>query len=111
LLSPCWAVKDKLAGLAPIVGLTETTGGEGDDSNCFNPGISAANLLIDRPPALSLTEVEVLPVPAAASGMLPVVVVSTAIDPVVVVDDGATLMVARGAVVLIVRLSDKGSVD
>ena len=106
---PCWTVKDRLVGLVPIAGLTETTGAEGDDSNCVNPGISAANLLIDRPPALPPPEVEVLPVPAAASGMV-VVVVPTARDPVVV-DDGATLIVARGTVVPTVLLNDNGSVD
>ena len=108
---PCWAVKDRLGGLAPIEGLTETTETEGDDSSCVNPGISAANLLIDRPPALPLLEVEVPPAPAAASGMVPVVVVPTARDPVVVVDDGATLIVARGTVVPTVLLNDNGSVD
>ena len=50
-------------------------------------------------------------VPAAASGMVPVVVVPTARDPVVVVDDGATLIVARGTVVPTVLLNDNGSVD
>ena len=33
LLPPCWAVKDRLVGLIPIAGLTETTGAEGDESN------------------------------------------------------------------------------
>ncbi len=111
LLPPCWAVKDRLGGLVPIAGLTEITEAEGDDSNCVNPGISAANLPIDRPPALPPAEVEGLPVPAAASGMVPVVVVPTAMDPVVVVDDGATLIVARGTVVPTVLLNDNGSVD
>ena len=111
LLPPCWAVKDRLAGLSPIPGLTATTGVEGDESNCVSPGISAANLFIDRPPALPLPEAEELPVSIAASGTIPLDVVPTAMDPVVVVDDGATLMVARGTVVLIVLLSDKGSVD
>lgn len=110
LLLPCWAVKDRLVGLAPITGLTEITGAEGDGSNCVNPGISAANLLIDRPPTLSLPEVEVLPMPAAASGTVPVVVVPTGIDSVVVVDDGATLVVVSGTVVPTVLLSDNGSV-
>jgi len=109
---PCWAVKDRLGGLAPITGLSETTEeAEGDDDNCVNPGISAVNLRIDRPPAFPLPEVEVLPAPAAASGMVPVVVVPTARDPVVVVDDGATLIVARGTVVPTVLLNDNGSVD
>lgn len=110
LLPPCWAEKDRLVGLVPIAGLTETPGAEGDDSNCVNPDISAANLLIDRPPALPPPEVEVLLVPAAASGMVPVVVVPTVRDPVVV-DDGATLIVARGTVVPTVLSNDNGSVD
>ena len=114
LLPPCWAVKDKLVGLAPIAGLTGTTGAAGVEGvvvSCANPGISAANLLIDRPPALPLPEVEVLPEPAAASGMVPVVVVPVAMVPEVVADDGATLMVARGTVVPRLLLSDDGSVD
>ena len=112
LLPPCWAVKDRLGGPDPITGLTdETTGAEGDDSNCVNPGISDANLLIDLPPGLPPPEVEGLPVPAAASGIVPVVGVPTAMDPVVVVDDGATLIVARGTVVPTVLLNDNGSVD
>ena len=86
-------------------------GAEGDDSNCVNPGISAANLLIDRPPALPLPEVEVLPVPAAASGVVPVDVVPTVMVPEVVVDDGATVMVARGTVTPTLLLSDDGSLD
>ena len=86
-------------------------GAEGEESNCVNPGISAASLLIDRPPALPLPEVEVLPEPAAASGMVPVVVVPVAMDPVVVADDGATLMVGRGTADPTVLLSDNGSVD
>jgi hypothetical protein len=102
---PCWAVKDRLIGLAPIAGLTETTGAEGGEINCANPGISAANLLADRPPARPLPEVDELPAPAAASGIVPVVVDAAALlDPVAVADDGTTLMVARGR-------SDDGSLD
>ena len=90
-------MKAKLAGLAPIAGLTETTGTEGGESNCANPGNSAANLFIDRPPVLPLPEVEALPTPAAASGIVPVGTVPAAMDPLVVADDGATLVVARDA--------------
>ena len=86
-------------------------GAEGDESNCVSPGISAANLLIDRPLALPLPEVEVLPVPAAASGVVPVDVVPTARDPEVVADDGATVMVARGTVTPTLLLRDDGSLD
>jgi hypothetical protein len=114
LLPPCVAVKDRLLGLAPIAGLTGTTGADGAEGgviSCANPGISAANLLIDRPPALPLPEVEELPAPAAASGMVPVDVVPAAMDLVVVVDDGETLMVARGRVAPTLRLSDNGSLD
>ena len=111
LLPPCWAVKDRLVGLVPIAGLTETTGAEGGEINCANPGISAANLLIDRPPALPLPEVDELPAPAAASGMVPVDAVPAAMDPVVVADDGATLMVARGTAAPTLLLSDDGSLD
>jgi len=108
---PCWAVKDRLVGLVPIAGLTETTGAEGDEINCANPGMSAANLLIDRPPALLLPEVDELPAPVAASGVVPIDAVPTAMDPVVVADDGVTFMVARGTVVPTLLLSDDGSLD
>jgi hypothetical protein len=111
LLPPCWAVKDRLVGLAPIVGLTETTGAAGGAINCANPGISAANLLIDRPPAFPLPEVEELPEPAAASGRVPVDTVPVVMDLVAVADDGAMLMVARGTAAPTVLLSDDGSLD
>ena len=94
-----------------MAGLTETTGTEGGESNCVNPGIPAANLLIDRPPALPLPEVEELPAPAAASGIVPVGAVPAAMDLVVVVDDGAMLMVARGTAAPTLLLSDDGSLD
>ena len=108
---PCWAVKDRLVGLAPIAGLTETTGTKAGESNCVNPGMSAANLLIDRPPALLLPEVEELPAPAAASGVVPIDAVPTAMDPVVVADDGTTLVLTRGTVAPTLLLSDDGSLD
>ena len=85
---------------------------EGGEINCANPGISAANLLIDRPPALPLPEVEEVLAPAAASGVVPVVdAVPTAMDLVVVDDDGATLMVARGTAASTLLLSEDGSLD
>jgi hypothetical protein len=108
---PCWAVKDRLVGLAPIAGLTETTGAEGGEINCDNPGISAANLLIDRPPARPLSEVDELPEPPAASGMVPVVDVAAVLDPAAIADDGATLMVVRGTAAPTLLLSDDGSLD
>ena len=108
---PCCAVKDRLVGLAPIAGLTDTTGAEGGEINCANPGISAANLLIDRPPALPLPEVDELPAPAAARGMVPVVAMPAAMDPMAGADDGAALRVARGAAVPTLLLSDDGSLD
>ena len=100
---PCWAVKDRLVGLVPIAGLTATTGGGGGEINCANPGISAANLLIDRPPALPPPEVEELPAPAAASGIGPVGAVPAAMDLMVVV-------VARGTAAPLL-LNDDGSLD
>ena len=78
-----------MAGLT--AGLTEITGAEGGEFNCANPGISAANLFIDRPPVLP-TEVAALLALAAASGVVPVVM-----DAVAFAEDGTTLMVARGA--------------
>jgi hypothetical protein len=89
-------VKERLTGLAPIAGLVETTVPEGGEMSWANPGISAASLLIDRPPAFPFPEVEELLAPAAASGIVPVADVPMAIDPFAVVGDGATLMVASG---------------
>jgi hypothetical protein len=94
-------VKKRLTGLAPIAGLVETTGSEGGEMSCVKPGISAANLFIDRPPAFPFPEVEELPLPlpGAASGIVPVDVVLAAKEPLAVAEDGATLMVARGRAV------------
>lgn len=97
LVPPCVAVKERLVGFAPIAGLTESIGAEGGAINCANSGISAANLRIVRPPALTLSEVDELPAPAAASGVVPIDAAPTAMDVVAVADDGATRMVARGA--------------
>ena len=52
-----------------------------------------------------------MPAPAAASGMVPVDVVPTAMDPVVVAGDGAILMVARGTAAPTLLLSDDSSLD
>ena len=94
---PCWAVKVRLVGLVPIAGLTDSVGAEGGESNCVNSGISATNLCIVRPPPPRFSEVDELPAPAAASGMVRVGAVLAAMDPVAVASDGVTLMVARGA--------------
>lgn len=109
LVPPCWAVKDKLVGLAPIAGLTRFTGAEGGVISCANPGISSVNLLIDRPPAFPLPEVEELPVLAAARGIVPVGAAPAVIDPVAVVGNGATVMVARGVAAPTLLVSDEGS--
>jgi hypothetical protein len=109
LLPPCWAVKDRLVGLIPIAGLSGTTGAEGGVISCANPGISAASLLIDRPPVFPLPEVEELPVLAAPSGIVPIDAVPPAVDAEVAADDGATLMVARGAVAPTLLFTDEGS--
>ena len=99
---PCWAVKDRLVGLAPIAGLTESADIE----------IPAANFFIDRPPPPPLPEVDELPAPAAASGMVPVVVdVAAVLDAAVVTDDGAKVMVARGRAAPTLLISDDGSLD
>jgi hypothetical protein len=111
------AVKENAVGLAPMAGLivgggVEGIGAEGGEINCANPGISAANFRIDRPPAPPLPEVDELPAPAAASGMVPVVVDAAAVlDLAAVADDGATLMVARGTAAPTLLLSDDGSLD
>ena len=85
LTSPFVAVKVRLVRLAPIAGFTDSVGAEGGEINCANPGISATNLCIVRPPPPRFSEVDELAVPGVA------------IDPVAVADDGATLRVARGA--------------
>jgi hypothetical protein len=103
-------VKERLTALAPITGLVETTVPEGGEMSWVNPGISEANLLIDRPPAFPFPEVEELPAPAAASGIVPVDATPAAWDPVVVANDGATLMVARGTAVPTFLGTDDGSV-
>ncbi len=106
LLPPCWAVKDRLIGLVPIAGLTETTVAEGCDT------MSAANLRSVRPLAFPFPELDELPALAvAASGLVPVGVVPAARDPVVVADDGATLMVARGTATPTLLLSEDGCFD
>jgi hypothetical protein len=91
------AAKERLVGLVPIAGLIEGIGAEGGEINCANPGISAANLFIDRPPPPPLPEVDDWPVPAAASGMVPVGTEPAEMDPVVVVADGAMYTVESGA--------------
>jgi hypothetical protein len=84
---------------------------EGGEINSANPGISAANLFIVRPPACPFPELDELPAPAAASGRVPVDAVPAGMDPVVVADDGTTLMVARGTVVPTLLFIEDGSVD
>lgn len=105
LAPPCWAVKDRLVGLAPIAGLTELTGTEGGDSNCVKLGISAANRRIVRPPPPPLPEEEEVLPPAAASGVALVDGVLVGLALVLVVGVGATLMVAIGMVAPMLMLS------
>jgi len=92
-------------------GGVEGAGAEDGDINCASPGISAANLLIDRPPAFPFPEVEELPPPAAASGIVPVDTLPAALAPEVVAEVGARLMVARGTVGATVLINDDGSLD
>ena len=92
-------------------GGVEGIGAEGDDINCVNSGISAANLLIDRPPAFPFPEVEDLPLPGAASGIVPVDTVPAALAPEVVAEVGARPMVARGTVGATLLINDDGSLD
>jgi hypothetical protein len=104
-------VTDEVVGLVPIAGLTDSAGTEGGEFNCASPGIPAANFRIVRPAAPPLPEVDELPAPAAASGMVPVDAMPTAVDLVVVADDGATLMVARGTATPTLLLNEDGSLD
>ena len=116
---PCCAVKARLIGLAPMAGGTETTGGAGGaggedgDINCANPGISAANLLIDRPPEFPFPEVEELLAPTVASGIVPIDAVPMTLAPVgvtgVAAGNGAALMAASGTAAPIFLGSNDGS--
>ena len=77
-----------------------------------NPGISAANLLIDRPPAPPLPEADECPAPAVASGAFPVDGCAQLrwiswLSLMV----GATLTVARGTVGTTLLINDDGSLD
>jgi len=104
------AVNVRLGGLAPIAGGTgAATESDGDVINCANPGISAANLFIDRPPTFPFPDFEELPIPAAARGVVPVDVASAATGPVAVACDGTTLMVARGTAAPRLLVSEEGS--
>ena len=107
MLLPCWAVKDRLVGLVPIAGTTETAGAAGGAINWASLGISAANLRIVRPPELSRPEPPGLAVLAAASGTDPADAVPVAIDPMFGV--GAALMAARGMAAPTLLLSVEGS--
>ena len=111
LLPPCWAVKERLGGLNPIAGLTETTGTAGGEINSSNPGISAANFFIDRPLLPLFPGEDELPFPGAASGMVPVGAVSAVPDPVTSDGDVMTLMVARGTTAPMFLLNDDSSLD
>ena len=93
----------------PIAGFTDSTGAEDGEINCVNAGISSANLLIDRPPAFPFPEVEELPLPGVASGIVPVGTVPGAVNPAAVAVDGAMLIVARGRAVPRLLFSDNGS--
>ena len=106
---PCWAVKDRLVGLVPIAGLTESTGTGGGEFNSANLGISAAIFRIDRPPAPPSPDLEDLPAPAAVSGTVAVDAGPGELDAEAVADEGATLMAAKGIVVPTLLLSDDGS--
>ena len=79
-----------------MVGPPESAGAEGGDTSCANPGISADNLRIVRPPGLPPPEEAGFPTPAAAKGMVLVGTVPVAINPVGAAADGVTLMGARG---------------
>ena len=112
-MAPAWAVKDRLVGLIPIAGFTDSTGAEDGEINCVNVGISSTNLFIDRPLAFPFPEVEELlfPLTGAASGIVLVCTVPAAVNPAAVAGDGATLMVARGTAVPTLLFSDNGSLD
>jgi hypothetical protein len=80
----------------PPVGPPASVGAEGGETSCVSPDISADNLRIVRPPVPPFPEEDELPVPTAASGMVPVGAVPVAVTPVEGADNGVTLMVASG---------------
>ena len=110
LLLPCWAVKERLVGLVPIAGLVEIAGAEGGDSNCASLGISEASLCIVRPPP-PFSDLDELPPPAEANGVVPVDTVPAGVEFVAGADDGATLIVAKGKADPTLLLSDNGSLE
>ena len=79
--------------------------------SCANPGNSAANLFIDRPPPIPPPDDEELPAPAAANGMVPVGAVPAAMEPVAVAGNATALMVARGTAAPMFLLSEEGSLS
>ena len=79
-----------------VTGLPGSVGAEGGRTSCVNPGISADNLRIDRPPEAPLPEESGFPTPAAARGMVLVGAVPVAVNPAEGAADGMTLMGARG---------------
>ena len=98
-------------GLNPMAGLIEGTGTGVGEINSSNPGVSATNFRIDRPPPPPFPGEDELPLPGAASGMVPVGAVSAVPDPVASDGDVVTLMVARGVAVPMFLLNDDSSLD
>ena len=98
-------------GLNPMAGLTEGTETEVGVINSSNPGISATNFFIDRPLPPPFPGEDALPLPGAASGMVPVGAVPAVLDPVTSDGDVMTLMVARGTGAPMFLLNDDSSLD
>ena len=92
-----------------VTGLPGSVGAEGGRTSCVNPGISADNLRIVRPPGLPPPEEGEVPTLAAARGMVPVGAVPVAVDPVGAAADGVALMAVRGIAVRILLRGTDGS--
>ena len=94
-----------------VTGLPGSVGAEGGRTSCVNPGISADNLRIVRPPRLPPPEEAGFPTPAAAKGMVPAGTVPAAVNPVGGAADGATLIGASGTAAPIPLGDTDGSTD
>ena len=125
LLPPCWAVKEKLVGLAPIAGGTGAgDGGEEADvgglTSCESPGMSFSRRDIERPFPSALPPPEVLvegaAIVAPANVVVPVdelrgaiefavAVVVVVLAAVLISDSGATEVVPTAPVLLESELS------
>ena len=99
LLPPCCTVKDRLAGVKPMVaptGASACAGAVGDETSCAKLDSSADIPRIVRSPAPPLPDGDGFPIPAAASGIVSVGSLFLAVDPEGVADGGVMCTGVRG---------------